>query len=215
MTSNKIWLPTGVDEIKKSFAFESKDVLKKNLAYNIQYLEYLAKNIKEEETTSVLYSIRYKMFIIISMAMLEAVFIALLDERNLIPYEEWKDGTHHKKIISEDRIEVSFNRHRVKPYKKKVKFDEALCLIKKNKILDLNEDSIHIIKELQNLRNHLHLDKAQYPLESDYFKFDSKMFFITKMVFYYIMKDKSVSIDTKYIEFLHPTKSDFEKYIQE
>ena len=212
MNNELKWLPTSVEKIKNSFKFESSNVLKKNLAYNIQYLQFLHKNILEQKTTTVLYKIRYKMFIINCMAVIEAVFIALLDERNLIPVEEWKDGDHHHRKVNDNLIEIYYNRHRVAPYKKKIKFDEAINLIEKNKVLDITTASFPVIKEIQNLRNHLHLDKAKSSYDTDYNKFDEKQFFAIKLVFYYVMSDKNISLNTDYIEFLHPKMSEFKKH---
>lgn len=107
MEKTEYWLPTGIPDIINSFNFDCKEVLKKNLAYNIQYLQYLSKNIDEEKTTSVLYMMRYKTFVVTSMSVIEAIFIILLNERNLIPVVEWKDGTHHHKDIDEINSELN------------------------------------------------------------------------------------------------------------
>ena len=37
--------------------------------------------------------------------MYPSIFIALLDERELIPFEEWKEGNHHHKIINDNNID--------------------------------------------------------------------------------------------------------------
>lgn len=198
------WYPTSLMDIVNSFKFSSTLLIKKNIAYNIQYLQYLNRNINEEKTTTVLYRIRYKMFIITSMSIIETIFIALLEERNLIPIEEWKDGEHHKEKINEDLIKVTFNRKRVAPHKKKIKFDEAINLIMKNEVLGISKDAEFVIRELQNVRNHLHLDKAKSFAESNYNTFNENIFFATKIVLYLLLKSKKISKDTKYIEFLKP-----------
>ena len=200
------WLPTSIDTIKNSFEFLSTDVVKKNIAYNIQYLQYLTKNIEEDETTSVLYRMRYKTFVIIAMSIIEAVFMALLDERNLIPLEEWKEGNHHHQVIDENTIKVSFERKKIKPSKKKIKFDEAIHLIECNDVLNLKKSTFPVIRELQNLRNQLHLDKAKNLNNSDYNSFNESTYFITKIIFYYIMSSKSISNNTDYLYFCKDTK---------
>ncbi len=198
------WLPTGVSEIINSFNFDCKEVLKKNLAYNIQYLQYLSKNIDEEKTTSVLYMMRYKTFVVTSISVIEAIFIILLNERNLIPVVEWKDGTHHHKDIDDNTIEVSFKRKRVSPQKKKIKFDESIHLMKSNEVLKSTDPMYSVIRVLQDLRNRLHLDKADQLMDSDYNSFGEGTYKITKLILYNILNNEIVSRDNKYLEFLKP-----------
>lgn len=199
------WLPTGVLEIINSFNFDCKEeVLKKNLAYNIQYLQYLSKNIEEEKTTSVLYVMRYKTFVVTSMSVIEAIFVILLNERNLIPIVEWKDGQHHRKNIDENTIEVTFKRKRMNPQKKKIKFDESIYLMEINEVLKSTDPMYSVIRVLQNLRNRLHLDKAKQLMDSDYNSFGEGTYKITKLILYNILNNEIVSRDNKYIEFLKP-----------
>lgn len=202
MITNEVWLPTGVEKIKNSFKFECSDVLKKNLAYNIQYLQFLLKNIEEEETTTVLYRMRYKTFTVISMSIIEAVFIALLEERDLIPIVDWKDGEHKRRTINDNTIEVYFKRKKVAPRKKIITLDEAINLIEKNKILKDEHLYSSAIRLLKDFRNHLHLNKAQDASSSDYNSFTTATYHLSKLVFFNIMSDDSISIDKAYLEFI-------------
>lgn len=202
MNNSKMWLPTSVKEIFESFSFDSTTVSKKNIAYNIQYLQFLSKNIDEVETTTVLYRMRYKTFIIVSMSIIEAVFIALLEERNLIPYEEWKDGKHHKKQVDDDTIEVSFIRKRIDKKKKKISFDEAIHLIKSNNLLDLTEAHYHLLDFLKDMRNHIHLNKAQELFNSDYNMNNDGSYILIRSLFYKIMSNKIISKNIEYLEFI-------------
>ena len=204
MEKTKYWLPTGISDIINSFNFDCKELLKKNLAYNIQYLQYLSKNIDEEKTTSVLYMMRYKTFVVTSMSVIEAIFIILLNERNLIPVVEWKDGTHHHKDIDDNTIEVSFKRKRVSPQKKKIKFDESIHLMESNEVLKSTDPMYSVIRVLQDLRNRLHLDKADQLMDSDYNSFGEGTYKITKLILYNILNNEIVRRDNKYLEFLKP-----------
>ena len=197
-----MWLPTSVEKIKNSFKFECSDVLKKNLAYNIQYLQFLSKNIEEEETTTVLYRMRYKTFIVTCMSIIEAVFIALLDERNLIPIISWKDGEHKHRLIDDNTDEIYFKRKKANPRKKIISLDEATNLIEKNNILKDKSDYSSAIRLLRDLRNHLHLNKAQELSNSDYNNFTEASYCLSKIVFLNIMMDDSISVDKEYLEFI-------------
>ena len=204
MEKVEYWLPTSVNNIINSFNFNCKEVLKKNLAYNIQYLQYLSKNIAEEKTTSALYRMRYKTFVVTSMSVIEAIFIILLNERNLIPTVEWKEGTHHHNNIDENTIEVSFKRKRISPQIKKINFDESIHLMQTNQILNASDAMYPVIRVLQDLRNRLHLDKANQLMDSDYNCFGEGTYKITKLVLYKILNNKIVSKDNKYLDFIKP-----------
>ena len=84
------WSPTFIDDIRNSLKIKMKYSISKNIAYNIQYLEFLDKQLNELRLTSVLTKMIYKNYIITSMSIIEAIFYCLLEERNLIPKEYWE-----------------------------------------------------------------------------------------------------------------------------
>ncbi len=146
MNNDEKWLPTSIDRIALSFSFKSSDLLKRNLAYNIQYLQYLVKNIESNETTSVLYRMQYKSFIVTGMSVIEAIFIALLAERNMIPLECWKETEHKHNSIDDNTILVTFKRKRIPPKRKKIKLDEAIHLIEKNNVLGIKTNAFPALR---------------------------------------------------------------------
>ena len=203
MNENSKWLPTGVNEIINSLVFNDKEVVKKNIAYNIQYLQYLNKSIKENNVTSNIKHMKIKSFIITGMSIIEAIFISLLRERNLIPLDEWCRGKHSYKKISEEEIEVIYKKIKIKdPKEKKITLDEAIRLVEKNKILNIISQTYPVLQILKDLRNKLHLDKAENCLDSDYLSFDKETFEIMKSVLFHIMHCNNVSKNKEYIQFL-------------
>lgn len=56
----------------------------------------------------------------------------------------------------------------------------------------------------QDLRNRLHLDKADQLMDSDYTSFGEGTYKITKLILYNILNNEIVSRDNKYLEFLKP-----------
>lgn len=111
MNNKDKWLPTEIDKIRNSFVFNAKNVLKSNIAYNIQYLQYLYRDIDTRDSTTVLYRMRYKSFVITGMSVIEAVFMALLKDRKMIPLEEWKEvGDHKHQKIDDETMNVIIKR---------------------------------------------------------------------------------------------------------
>ena len=196
------WYPTSIENIKNNLIFKSKTVTKKNIAYNIQYLQYLDKLIKNEYITSAINRMRIKSFVITSMAIIETIFISLLRERNLIPLEEWKRGTHKHKEIDKNTVEVTYIKKKTKPTEKKINFDTAITLVEKSQVINLIPQTYPVIKILKDLRNRIHLDKATNLIQSDYLSFDEETYKITRLVLLYILKLDIVSKNYDYALFL-------------
>lgn len=196
------WLPTSVDNIVNSFNFNSKSVLKKNIAYNIQYLQYIHESINNQITTNVLLKMRYKAFIVTAMSIIEAVFIALLDERNFIPVDEWKEGKHRHKVLDENTIEVTYKKKRTTPKKKSINFDEAIHLIEVNNVLNITKNTYPVLRTLENLRNHLHLNKAKDLIESDYNLFSLRDYETMQILLYHILNNETISLNNGYLKFI-------------
>ena len=203
MNNNEMWLPTKIDYIKNNFVFDSTDTLKKNIAYNIQYTQYLIRDISTNKYTSVLNKMRYKTFVITSISIIEAVFYALLKARNLIPLEEWKEvGDHKHQHVDDNTFYTIIKKRKVTPFEKNIRFDEAISLVEKNNVLGFSKKAYEILRYLQNLRNHLHLNKAKEISQSDYNYFNEAVFFAMKMALYYTLSNKNVSMEKNYLKYL-------------
>lgn len=200
--NEKKWLPTSINEIINSFSFQSKEVVKKNLAYNIQYLQYLKLLIENTNVTSVIKRMQIKSFIITSMSIIEEIFICLLRSKKLIPLIEWQEGKHKYNKIDDNTIEVTYLKKKKIPKEKKLTFDEAITLIEKNQTIKIIPSSYPVLVALKDLRNKLHLDKAKNCLESDYFSFNEYVYDITKLILFEILKLKEVSNNVNYAIFL-------------
>ena len=129
----------------------------------------------------------------------------LLDERNLIP-DSWKEGKHKHNEIDENTIEVVYIKRRNFNKKKRISFDEAINLVEKSKIFPATR-LYKPIKVIRDLRNLLHLEKAQEAYSSDYNQFTKPIYHLTKLSLCLLMKDKNISKNIKYLEFLKPKES--------
>jgi hypothetical protein len=68
--------------------------LRKNICYNLQYLEYVDKTIKELELTTVLTTMSYKIFVVISASIIEGILYHEVKSQKLESKSFWG---HRKK----------------------------------------------------------------------------------------------------------------------
>lgn len=193
---NENWLPTPINQIRTSLIFKCKDVLKNNISYNLQYLEYIMHidNVERENkqySTTVIMKMRYKSFVIVSMGIIESIFISLLEENKLLPYDYRK--VQRKEIkIDENNIKVSYIKRKNNKFKR-LNFDEIIDLIEKNGVLKIETSNYALLTELKSLRNKVHLEKANSFLESDYNSFDHIIYTKAKYLLYNILKSSNIT----------------------
>ena len=78
------WHPSGIEELRGLFTFdylEYKDFeykIGKNLGYNLQYLEYLQKQIDELKLSAPLTKMIYKNYLITALSIIETIFAFLV-----------------------------------------------------------------------------------------------------------------------------------------
>lgn len=188
------WLPTSVQQIKSSLIFKCNDVLKSNIAYNFQYLEYIIhlnelEKKRDDYPTSVI--MKYKSFVITSMGIIESIFISLAEEHKILPYDFSKHNRTEKIINNKDTL-ITYIRRKKKKFKR-INFDELLLLVENNNLLTLESNEYVMLSDLKTLRNKVHLEKASIYLESDYNSFDHNIFNTTKLLLYKILKNDNIT----------------------
>ena len=124
------WYPESIQNYKSNLLLKGnsnvKTLVKSNFAYNIQYIEYLEKQLSEMNLSSVLITMLYKTYIITAMGIIEALFVHLLKAKN-----EWKK-TDRKLLLTTISNQKS---HKGKILKtetmgKKIKQDSSHVLVK-------------------------------------------------------------------------------------
>ena len=80
------WYPISIgcwDEVLNSFSYDGNQILpdkdiRKNIAYNLQYLEYLEQTIEELSLSAVLTKQTYKSYIIVAIGVVESLLFFLI-----------------------------------------------------------------------------------------------------------------------------------------
>jgi hypothetical protein len=136
--------------------------LRKNLAYNLQYLELQAQILGEIDLTSVLSTQTWKCFIVFTVSIIEGVLYWLLLERDKLGFREWETVCKTESearapnkariLIRTEVLKVATTR-----VTNEVTFEALRKHAEKYRVLGDSYREYVILKELQRLRNRIHL----------------------------------------------------------
>lgn len=146
----------------------------KNIAYNLQYLEYLQKQLDELSLSDVLAKMIRKNYIVVAMGIIEALFAYLLRSTGNWQTSEWKliqkNNIENQKstMIADKEIKVKTELfQKVDSYEAEMQFDAIIDRIRSTKLITFKSDeAFKVLKKYKSLRNKVHLHISQY--ETDY-----------------------------------------------
>lgn len=181
------WYPISIDKLdsllikvihqSKGTGFIHVYALRKNISYNLQYLEFIDRYLSDLKLSTVIITQTYKMFILVGCSIVES----------LLDYLLIKSGHHAKTIWKLDLIahgnEKPFNDKRIKvdshiytrlstPKWEEMTFDAMIKKAEKKKILGSSNPNIYPrLKHLRKLRNKVHLQSIDEPTDTDWNSF--------------------------------------------
>ena len=180
--------------------------VKSNFGYNMQYLEYLQKQIEELNLFSVIITMVYKSYIIVAMGIIEMLFVSLLKAT-----KNWK--TVDKELVL--TTTSNFQKHgkqelqTVTEIYKKVKatdghmdFESMIHKVEKKGLLNVGQGVYPMLKKLKKLRNRVHLQECSNYTDHDYNNFDSIAFYNMKEILHKIITCDEFCYDASLYDFL-------------
>lgn len=175
------WYPTSVDTYKGSFEID-KDIpqsfaLLSNLAYSMQYIEFLEKEFTELTVSSVIYTMLVKTYVITGMSVLEGLFSNIIKSHHwwkMSTLESLGSTQSNEAHLLDERVIIKTElQKRVDPYPLSMNLDDLI------KILNRHHDALQVdhlvypaLGRLRELRNRVHLQKADDNFDNDYKAFD-------------------------------------------
>lgn len=180
------WLPLTIQEIddylyglfKPIEGIKNVYVIRKNIAYNLQYIQFQIKLINEIKTNSVILTQNWKMMIISGVSIIEVMlyYILILKKFNK------KTGWENKPIFKmENPREINGDTYKIQTliFKKipeknlEMGLDEMIKIVSNKKILGKKSEIYKQLNYLKKLRNKVHLYAEDFS-ESDWnsFKLD-------------------------------------------
>jgi hypothetical protein len=204
---NDRWSPTIIphfEELLSQGLLSGMDKnLKKNIAYSLQYLQYIELQLKELNLHSVIITMLYKSFIITGVSIIEGIFYHLLKSNNLWKQEEWELEIK----VSSNPVQYGADIKKVEThvFKKVPKIDGEMTLdsmIKKiegKKLLDISHKAFPYIKRLKRLRNKVHLQIKDHPNDTDWWSFNNIDYLWMKYILHIILTNSTFELSTKQI----------------
>lgn len=176
------WYPISIDRyrgnIKLDMKVEGAEQLRNNIAYNLQYLQYIQKQQDELKLSSVLYVMLCKTYIISGMGIIEGVFSNLLKSRGLWNDTIWQSRgklSSNEGIFEGKKIKVETELfEKVESYEMRMDLDSMIKKVEAKKLLSIEHEKFPVLKRLRHLRNRIHLQQIGDKYDTDYYNFSKK-----------------------------------------
>ena len=185
--SGQQWYPTTIaslesllsKSIQRGCGFVHVNALRKNIAYNLQYLEFLDKTLLELKLSAVLMTQTYKMFVVVGCGIMESLLAYLLIKGGHYRTTQWE-----LKIIMPGQ-EKDYNRHRTRidshvyrklpsPKREEMTFDSMIKKAESKKVLGSDHNVYAKLGYLRRLRNKVHLHLIDEPTDTDWNAFQHR-----------------------------------------
>lgn len=175
------WYPTPIDTLKYSvkidMSIENARALHSNIAYNLQYIEFLEKELEELNLSSVVYIMVAKNYVITSMSIIEGLFT------NIVKSNDWWKTSDLESLGTTQANETKFGDQKyiiktellkkVEPYNVQMNLDELIKILNRHySALGVDHLIYPALKRLKDLRNRVHLQKTEGNADHDYNAFD-------------------------------------------
>ncbi|MBW7572491.1 hypothetical protein [Caproiciproducens faecalis] len=178
--------------------------LRKNIAYSLQYLEYIELQLHELDLHNVIITMLYKTFIITGVSIIEGVFYYLLKSNNLWTQKEWE----LEKIVKSNGFSFENETRKVEThiFKSIPKTDDEMNLdsmikkIESHSLIDIPHQAFPYLKKLKRLRNKVHLQINEHPNDTDWWSFNYSDYLWMKYILFKILTNSKFGLDDENIK---------------
>ena len=214
------WYPGSVDYYRRAFkidtSIENSRALLSNLAYSMQYLEFLEKEMAELKLSNVIYVMLVKTYVVTGMSVLEWLFT------NIIKASGWWKKTNLESLGTTQANETKFGevKYVVKTelFKKVPEYETRMDLEALIKILERHREALGVdhlvypaLRRLKALRNRVHLQMLESDTDHDYNAFDYTVKNEMGSILYTILTSSMVTELPQAFEFLKVNVQDREE----
>lgn len=182
----------------------------KNVAYTLQYLEFLTQIDDDLNLSAVLTTQNHKAFVIHGCAVVEAIFYYALVTSGRAPHTDW---ISQAKITSSEfnlagrvfRQETEYFVKVPKPMLESMTFDAMCKRVESKKVIRLDNAFYSKLPYLRGLRNRVHIYGIENTADTDYIKFNRKDYELMKSILKAIMTshlfaDQDEQLDLRFLD---------------
>ena len=193
------WLPTSIARLEAYLAkfiqteagVPNAVALRKNVAYNLQYLQFQKQVLIEFNVTQVILTQVWKIHIIVGTSIVEALLYYLLTSKGMHKTTEWEqvgntsnetniDGVKHK-------IENIIYRRLSNPVPQDMTLDVMIKKAEKSKLLGSGQEIYKKLNYLRKLRNRVHIHAVDEDYDTDWWKININEVKTVRLVLYSFM----------------------------
>lgn len=166
--------------------------LNKNIAYSLQYVEFLDQLLKDIKLSSVLETQNIKSFVVHGASIIEALFYYIVVSAGHGAQTEWKSykklKTHHyevngDKFYNETELLIKVS----PPIMIKMTFDQMRKKVESKKLIGNVGDLYTQISRIKKLRNRIHIQGIEHSTDTDWWTFNKDEFQLMRRVLYGIL----------------------------
>ena len=211
------WSPSMVPHYIKAFridtTIENSAALTRNLAYNMQYLEFLNFEFQELNLHSVIIAMLIKTYVITGMSIIEGLFT------NIIRSHGWQKTSKYESLGTALTNEAEYSGEKyviktellkpVEEHNTQMDFDALIKILNNHhEALKVHHDVYPALKRLKDFRNRIHLQKNNADNDHDYNAFDFKVKNEMDSILYQILTSSMVTDTPEAFDFLKPQETE-------
>lgn len=159
--------------VVRGYGYGAVYALRRNIAYNLQYLEYLDRTLQDIKLSSVLTTQTWKTAIIVGCGIVESLLHYLLIKSDNHAKTEWELKVvmpgNTKKVDAEAlKAEVHIWRKLSTPRITPMDFSSMIAKAQRHEVLGADTALYQELSRLRKLRNRVHLQVIDEPTDTDW-----------------------------------------------
>lgn len=217
--TGRIWYPTSISQldnllikvISSGHGYTHVYALRRNIAYNLQYIEFLHKTLSDIKLSSVLITQTWKAIILTGCGIMESFLYFLLVKKDAHSKTEWSlkiimPGNQKNLDGVQSKLDGYLYTKLSAPKPIQMKFESIIHVAKSKRVLGSNPIIYTKLDNLRKLRNKVHLQAIDNPTDTDWNSFRKEDVIdmdeilyntFTSTIFYPSTKEKG------YFQYLH------------
>lgn len=193
--------------------------LRKNIAYSLQYLQYIQLQMEEVHLHEIIATHLLKTYIITAMGIIEGVFFHLLKTNEYQKKTDWatQGKPIHTNTFKEQEVEKKYiitTEYKLKTSQDvQMDFEYLINKVQEKKLVSLTYKAFPHIKALKRLRNKVHLHVVKHENDTDYMEIGFYDYILVRYILFLILTDKTFSPKKEgtYLAFIMPTHEQMDK----
>ena len=178
------WRPTiEIDTYRQNLPYYYSYKQKSDIAYSLQYLEYLSEQVNGLNT-SVISKMIIKSYVITAVSLIETVLLQELRHYNLQPRKKYgKEIVIESSHKFENGSDYLFKNVKLKVTNQIIirpSLDKIVKISIKNKLFGLSKKDEELLKKLRYLRNKIHLNTDEDNIKHDYNSFNFETYHLSR-----------------------------------